>query len=233
MTPVRKFPVRKIGRGHRGIRGHASFFERSVSFESTLEHDFLLRLSIHPGLLDIVEQPETIRYRDATGKGRRYTPDFLVTYADPVRGACEVVYEIKYRSDLEENWPELRPRLRAGIGWARSRGARFCIMTEREIRTPALECARILKKYRMLEPDAACEAALLAAAVPGATLGSIARAAATDPSCRDAVERASAQAFRLLALGRLTVAFDRPLSPAVPVLRNPNEGASWPPLFRA
>lgn len=232
MRAERKKPVRKIGRGHRGIRGHASILGLSIAFESTLEHDFLTILSLHPALLDVVEQPTRVRYRDADDVTRWYTPDFLASFVTGPGQSGQVLFEIKYRDELARDWMKLRPKLRAGVGWARAHGARFCVMTDAEIRTPVLENARLLKRYRTAAPDSDLETAVVAAlsVLDAPTIDAVARHAVANGGD---LERAHAQVLRLIAVGRLRAPLREPLGRDTPILLNPMETTTWPPLSRA
>jgi hypothetical protein len=58
-----------------------------------------------------------------------------------------VIYEIKYRDDLKENWSEYKPKFRAAIRFAKANDMRFKLVTEIEIRTNKMENARFLLPF--------------------------------------------------------------------------------------
>lgn len=61
-----------------------------TGYESSTERAFFLVAVTDPNTADIVEQPFTLRYIDASGRTRRYTFDYLVTMRDGRRIAVEV-----------------------------------------------------------------------------------------------------------------------------------------------
>jgi hypothetical protein len=139
-------PVRKIPRSHRNVTGvlAAAKADGQAQFESTLERDFLALLEFAPDVQAFEVQPVEIYWKDGDQQ-RRYTPDVLVKYkrADRRPELCEV----KYRSELREQWPALRPKFKAGLRYARGRGWRFRIVTEVEIRTPLLANVQFLQRF--------------------------------------------------------------------------------------
>lgn len=151
-------PTRSIPKNRRSVTGRVASAKlgRAAEFESTLERDLLTLLEFDPQVLGYEEQPVTISYTTSDGSKHTYTPDVLITYCgnlvrrEPKR--FELV-EVKYRADLFADWRVLKPKLRAGRAYARERGWRFVILTEREIRTPRLQNARFLLGYRTLDPD--------------------------------------------------------------------------------
>lgn len=115
---------------------------RRVECESYLERDYCYLLDIDPLVLDFASQPETFIYMDGEME-RRYTPDFLVTYADH----CEMI-EVK-----PANLLKTKPTNWAAIGQAILRhGFQFRIITDQDIRRePHLTNAKLLARYR--RPD--------------------------------------------------------------------------------
>lgn len=124
-----------------------------ADYESTLERDFLTLLEFSPNVSAFDVQPVTVTWRQ-NGKERRYTPDVLVHYE---AGSKPELYEVKYRQDLWKNWKSLRPKLRAGVHFAKEQGWRFRLATEVEIRTPYLENAKFLLTFvRRKAPPESC-----------------------------------------------------------------------------
>ncbi len=114
-----------------------------ADYESTLERDFLTLLEFSPDVSAFDVQPVTVTWRH-NGKDRRYTPDVLVHYE---AGSKPELYEVKYRQDLWKDWKALRPKLRAGVHFAKEQGWRFRLATEVEIRTPYLDNAKFLLTF--------------------------------------------------------------------------------------
>nr|WP_298522566.1 TnsA endonuclease N-terminal domain-containing protein [uncultured Halomonas sp.] len=140
-------PVRIIGTNRRSLTGQVAFRRgRARTFESSLERDFFLLLDFSSSVVDVEEQPLTIRFVNKHGQRRQYTPDVLVTYED---GKPPVLYEVKYREDLRANWAALKPKFQAALRYCRERDWHFRIVTEREIRgTCMLNNVRFLRAYR-------------------------------------------------------------------------------------
>lgn len=137
--------VRRVPKNYRNVTGIMAS-RKAVSpadYESTLERDFLTLLEFSPNVRAFEVQPVTVAWRQG-GRERRYTPDVLVHYeAD----AKPELYEVKYRKDLWKDWKILRPKLRAGVRFAKTQGWRFRLATEVEIRTPYLENAKFLLAF--------------------------------------------------------------------------------------
>lgn len=127
--------------------------DRMVASESSLERDLLVLLDFDPTVERYEEQPVRIKYRDAQGRKHTYTPDVLVHYHQEMVTLSPLLYEVKYRRDLFDNWQEIKPKIRAGRGFARGQGWRFKIITEREIRTPFLWNATFLRQYLRFQPS--------------------------------------------------------------------------------
>ncbi|EPX96253.1 MULTISPECIES: heteromeric transposase endonuclease subunit TnsA [Ralstonia] len=139
-------PVRAIGVQSRSVTGT---FPDGSRYESALERDFMLLLQFDPAVDVYTPQPLTLRYQDADGEARRYTPDGLIEWRSDLalHDRRPVLVEVKYREAFEGDWRRWRSIARAARNYARDRGWDFQIYTEREIRTPALENARFLLPY--------------------------------------------------------------------------------------
>lgn len=149
-------PVRKIPKNYRSVTGVAAHTKADgpAAYESTLERDFITLLEFSPEVDAFEVQPVTLEWRDATGGLHRYTPDTLVMFGKSHVSTLPWLCEVKYRADLAKYWLELRPKLRAAVHFAKCQGWRFRIITEQEVRTPKLENARFLLRYRNAIPDA-------------------------------------------------------------------------------
>lgn len=141
--------VRKANMYSRGITGRHGY--SGQEYESTLERDFLYLLEFDLNVDRYETQPLTITYIGNDGRVHRYTPDVLVTYRRdivPAREMPHLLAEVKLRKEYRGRFKELKQRFRAARLYARERGWRFVILTEREIRTPYLENAHFLRPYR-------------------------------------------------------------------------------------
>lgn len=189
---MRRIPLSR--RSH--ITGFQPVRQKAVEHESALERDFVLLTQFRDPAAELVSQPETIHFLD-TGKPRRYTPDFLVSWSD---GRRELI-EIKYHTDLRTQWANLRPAFEAARDWARANGATFRIATERGIRGVELENALRLIPLRSAPLDVAAYDAVLSAlkSLHAPTIGQLVSAVR--------IERplALATIWRMLAQGRLLV----------------------------
>lgn len=160
-------PVRKIPKNYRSVTGisAAAKADGPAEFESTLERDLLTLLEFSPEVQRFEVQPVTLTWHDGE-KQRRYTPDALARF-QPRRGMepRPLLYEVKYRTDLQADWLELRPKFRAAVRFAKAQGWRFKLITEREIRTPYLTNAQFLLPFVRQGPPAVEDMDLLDSAM--------------------------------------------------------------------
>lgn len=154
-------PIRKIPKNYRNVTGKLSSrkSEGDSAFESTLERDFHALLEFDNCVSRYEVQPLEINYLQGKQE-RSYTPDVLVQYVESVQ-LKPTIYEVKYRSDLRENWKEFKPKFKAAIRYAKSTGRRFRIITEVEIRTTYLKNVRFLLSFRKHPVNDAYEALIL------------------------------------------------------------------------
>ncbi len=213
--------ARIIPKNYRNVTGRLASPKnrRLVGFESMLEKDFYLLLEFDINVETFEEQPVTLRYRGPDGQLHRYTPDVLIRYRRDAVGAeslPDALCEIKYRSDLREHWSEYKPRFKAAYRYARQRGWRFRLVTEREVRIPLLDHARFLRRYRHQPVDEWEVVHLLT------TLGVL---GTTDPqvlirTCsneRNRQARLIPVLWHLVAQGRVGIDSGRPLSMCSPI----------------
>lgn len=137
-------PQRKILPNPRSMTGMMPVHRKQTHFESALERDYLVLLDFSPAVLEVVEQPIRLWYRDSLSVLRRYTPDFFIRYGDRPPELCEV----KYRVDLRKDWAALKPKFREARRFAMANGVRFRIVTEVEIRKPFLRNVSFLRHHR-------------------------------------------------------------------------------------
>lgn len=149
---------RKIPKNYRNVTGlaYSEKSEDKVGFESTLERDFYRLLEFDNNVRRYDVQPVTFNYC-FKGKVRKYTPDVLVDYADQIT----ILFEVKYRQDLKDNWLEYRPKFKAAIGYAKRNGMRFKLISEYEIRTPYLDNVKFLLSFRRNNANEAHEVMLV------------------------------------------------------------------------
>ena len=188
-----------------------------------MESDFLELVAFNRYLTSICEQPVRIEYRDRSGRGRTYTPDFLALYDHAVPGARGVLVEVKYRTDLFAAWPTIKPKLKAGRAYARQEGLRFLLMTEVEIRGPHLENVRIVNHYRKMPVNSGYEEKLTATLVLASqmTIGELVETAWHGADRRQA---SYAYVLRLIGNGRIGADLSRPLTRETVVWITAGEG---------
>ena len=140
--------VRKIPKNYRNVTGLAAHAKAcgEAAFESTLERDFLTLLEFDPVVAGFEVQPVEVEWWDGGGRRHTYTPDVLVWYRTEM-GKPPSLVEVKYRSELRQDWKKLRPKFGAAIRESRQKGWRFKLMTEVEVRTPLLVNARFLLPF--------------------------------------------------------------------------------------
>ena len=142
--------VRKIPRNYRVITGCVAS-EKSANnaaeFEGSLERDLYHMLDFDWTVERFEEQPVEIRYKDARGKTRKYTPDVLIEYVPEV-DRKPVLAEVKFRKELKEHWRDFKPRFRAALRFAKENGWVFRLLTEREIRTQSLLNTKFLRRFK-------------------------------------------------------------------------------------
>lgn len=151
--------ARKIGRSAYSVTGYVAT-EKAAKIqraESSLEQDFLTLLEYDWRVLRYATQPFKIQWKGEEGRLRRFTPDVAVAYNDMATRSDPslrtTIFEVKPRAQLMDRWSEEKPRLRAAFAWAKDYGCRFKVMTECEIRTPYLENARFLLRYKKMYGD--------------------------------------------------------------------------------
>lgn len=131
-----------------------------VWFESSLERDFATCLEFHSFVNRYEEQPLVVEYYVGDNL-RTYTPDFLVhfnTSANMKPWLCE----IKFRSDLRQNFEKYRAKFKAAIQFCRREGWEFKLITEEYIRTEFLENAQFLMRYKFEYVHLGCLSRVLA-----------------------------------------------------------------------
>lgn len=154
--------VRKIGINCRSMTGREGF--SGQQYESALERDLLDLLAFDLNVEYYETQPVRLYYDAENGGRLPYTPDALIIYRRDIPSARDLPHllvEVKFREEYRARFGELKRRFRAARQYAREQGYRFCVLTEREIRTPYLDNARLLRPYRDHAPDPGRERILL------------------------------------------------------------------------
>ncbi len=151
---VRKIPINR--RSVTGFVPSRKMLGKLVPFESTLERDLLeiLEFDLNVDMYDV--QPVRIDYCDPSGKKRHYTPDVFVKYRRevvPAKNMKHMLCEVKYIEDLKKNGKEWRYKFKAARLFAKQKGWKFRILTERNIRTPFLDNVMFLKRYKDVKFD--------------------------------------------------------------------------------
>lgn len=148
-------PVRKIKSNYLSLTGnfHSFQFNKMIGFESNLEQDFLYHLDFDLLVNSIEEQPLKLKYRNDKGRLTSYVPDFKVMFKGkssviPKSHEGVVIYEVKYRSDLKDNWDKLKPKFRAMHNYCKDKGWKFRVITDYELKTPFLINIKFLDQLR-------------------------------------------------------------------------------------
>lgn len=159
-----------------------------AEFVGPLERDFYEVVDAFDlDVVEVIHQPVRIRYFDETGESRRYTPDALVRYSQR-SGQVPRLFEIKHTNELIKLRDELAPKFSAAKLFCDEQGWEFCVVTECEIRTPMLENARFLRRYRRRNYDeiAARRIITFVRANNGRTVAQIQREFCSDKESRGA-----------------------------------------------
>ncbi|MGG8497152.1 TnsA endonuclease N-terminal domain-containing protein [Tenacibaculum sp. TC6] len=138
--------VREIGLKNFSLSGNISSLKTNdlVSFESSLERDYINLLEFDSAVSTYCEQPMKI-YFTVNSKKSYYVPDFYVKYID---GRKDEIIEIKYRNDLEKHKRKYRNKFNAAKLFCEENNLNFKIIDETKIRTPFLDNCKFLIPYR-------------------------------------------------------------------------------------
>ena len=157
--------------------------------------------------------------RDGERRATRYTPDTVIEYA-AIPNGTEVhrveLCEVKYRDELRREWQTLKHGLRAGQRYARSQGWSFKIYTETQIRTPRLDNAKFFLGYVERGTDVG-DIARLHHCLEALGIGSpnqLFEKASVGPNEKG---RMLGVLWHMVAIGRVVMDFDEPLSMQSPM----------------
>ena len=123
--------------------------------ESAVERDFYRIMEWDYSVETFAVQPMSLPYPRPTGRMGKYTPDCLVvsykpyaTYVNWGGRFAPTVYEIKTRESLADEWPTLRPKLKAARRLLADAGYRFKLLTEDRINPVFLTNITFLLRFR-------------------------------------------------------------------------------------
>lgn len=145
---IGKSDMRRIPPGRRSMTGKmpSRHLPGSVEYESLLEREFLYLLEANGHLRSVKTQPYTLKLT-VDGKMRKYTPDVEVQWQDgrpwPLGSQC-AVFEVKPWKVLREDWEDLAPKFHAARAHFAEAGIAFRVVTDRFIRGPLLENAKLV-----------------------------------------------------------------------------------------
>lgn len=149
------FPmVRQPSTSNRGAKGHVHCFKAGghVPHESDVERKFYQLMEWDYSVDTFVVQPFKVPYRLSNGRVRQYTPDCFAISSDVFVNDgpkfAPTAFEIKTKEQLEEEWSELKPKLRAARSFLGESGFRFRILTEDRIHPQFLKNVEFLLGYR-------------------------------------------------------------------------------------
>lgn len=220
-------PARIINANHRSKTGWISGDPQSgpVAFESTLERDCAFRLISSNNVELVRSQPITIYYDRKDDSKGKYTPDFEVSYFDQACCSKTAYIECKYEDDWLENKEQYLERFAAMNNLAEDNGQTFYLVTEKHIRTPAMENIRNLYAFRnngaSLNSQSVDVLLKIKPHLP------ISNKDALSLFSKDRVKRAETQPYilQLLASGDLGYNVERPLD-MLTVLTDPRDEVS-------
>lgn len=148
-------PVRKIKSNYFSLTGKFSScrLDKTIDFESNLEQDLLYHLELDKYVSEIEEQPLKIKFKKSNGRMSNYVPDFMVRFENksiftPKSHKGIVVYEVKYREDLHNNWENLKEKFKAAIHYCNKKGWKFRIITDVELKTEYLANCKFLDQMK-------------------------------------------------------------------------------------
>lgn len=119
--------------------------QRTIQYASTIERDLLFFLEFDRTVLRYREQPFCATQTLIDGTRHRYTPDFLLGYADE-----QVLVECKPFDRLEH--PHTQQQCQMGQQWADENDARFRLVTDTELRAGhQLANLKLLWRYSRFE----------------------------------------------------------------------------------
>lgn len=138
--------VRRIGLKNFSLSGNIVSLKANdlISFESSLERDYINLLEFNSSVITYCEQPLKIFYTIGAKKSY-YVPDFYVKFND---GRKDEIIEIKYKEDIAKNRKKYINKFKAAKLFCETNNMSFRVVDEAEIRTPFLTNCKFLLPYR-------------------------------------------------------------------------------------
>ena len=148
------FSQRPIGPTTGSIRSHVPLRTPSGAqwTESALEKALLLQIDFSPNVVDVITQP-SLEY-EVDGAPRKYTPDIFLQLGCglPFQPQYYLI-EVKREADLKAKAEQYAPKFAAAREWCRENVGVFRIVTDREIKTPYLQNAQLLRPLLGFDPQ--------------------------------------------------------------------------------
>ncbi|MFD0962547.1 TnsA endonuclease N-terminal domain-containing protein [Pseudofulvibacter geojedonensis] len=141
--------VREIGLKNYSLSGNITSLKTNdfVSFESSLERDFINCLEFDNSVLTYCEQPIKIFFT-SNSKEKYYVPDFYIKYNDE---RIDELVEVKYKTDLSRNKQKYEDKFKAAKIFCDNNNMIFKILDENYVRTPFMENCKFLLPFRRLK----------------------------------------------------------------------------------
>lgn len=147
-------PVREVMRTHGSISGVFMFHGTPVKFESSLEKDFLIRLSTINSVHSVISQPLSVKFKAQNNREYNYTPDFLVHYKnDSDTYMKSELIEIKPHFKLKKELSKLKLKFKSAMSCCKELDFIFHIKDEKKIRDKRWENAQFLRRYQRFHFD--------------------------------------------------------------------------------
>ena len=139
--------VREINPTRRSVSGNYPFRGQvSVSYESTLERDFIVKKEFDITVIQVIPQPVSIPF-SINGRTYQYTPDFLVLF-DTTSKKKGLLVEVKPENEWRKNWRSWLPKWKAAYRWCHDHDFIFHIFDENRIRDTYLENIKLLNRFK-------------------------------------------------------------------------------------
>ncbi|MCG7501077.1 TnsA endonuclease N-terminal domain-containing protein [Tenacibaculum sp. Mcav3-52] len=141
--------ARRIGLKNFSLSGNIVSLKMNdlISFESSLERDYIHLLEFNSSVVTYSEQPLKIFFSVGTKK-YYYVPDFYVKFND---GRKDEIIEVKYKDDLEKNKSKYQNKFKAAKLFCESNNMKFRVIDETQIRTTQLINCKFLLPYRRIK----------------------------------------------------------------------------------
>ena len=210
---------RVIGPTRLSVSGYYCFRDQGmIPYESTLERDFLRKMAVSRRVLTVEAQPLSLHWEDASGRVRRYTPDYLVhwRWMGEFYRTRELPWlvEVKPREDLRKHWSEWHAKFLMASRYAAQQGWRFRLLDEGRIRDAMFRNAVVLERYRRFNHAFSLEQ------LPSALMCGICRAHRIVDHLTGPMNLRFAYVWHLLAVGYLDCDLTQPLGSDTEVWRS-------------